>query len=133
FYTNELANYRIPRRVEVEYVKFNITNHLAEAKKALTNLDEIIDKDPEAHRMVTNAESRAKVKDMIVRGHALQDTAKDANAFAVALDGMPAGTNRVANLATLAAKSNLTVRALAPFDAKSGPHEFDASSDFIKA
>ena len=42
FYTNRLAVYRIPDRVQVSYVRFDLTNFLAEANQELarmTNLD----------------------------------------------------------------------------------------------
>ena len=70
FYTNQLANYRIPERIEVNYVKFNITNYLAAAQAALTNLDQIIDQNYKKY--ATNAESRATIKQDIIRAHALQ-------------------------------------------------------------
>src|SRR5690242_5103040 len=43
FYSNNMAAYRIPERVQVGYVKFEMTNHLAEADEQLakiTNLTE---------------------------------------------------------------------------------------------
>src|SRR6185436_11262120 len=33
FYTNQMARYRLPDRVQVSYVKFGISNYLAEATK----------------------------------------------------------------------------------------------------
>ncbi|TAK91924.1 MAG: hypothetical protein EPO07_19510, partial [Verrucomicrobia bacterium] len=35
FYTNQLANYRIPERVQVSYVKFGLSNYLAQAEQEL--------------------------------------------------------------------------------------------------
>src|SRR5258708_38924498 len=46
FYSNRLANYRIPERMQVSYVKFDITNFLTEADQDLaktTNLSQRID------------------------------------------------------------------------------------------
>src|SRR5208282_1485362 len=46
FYTNRQAAYRIPERVQVSYVSFDLTNYLAEANQALarmTNLDQKIE------------------------------------------------------------------------------------------
>ncbi|HZQ48156.1 MAG TPA: SurA N-terminal domain-containing protein, partial [Verrucomicrobiae bacterium] len=102
FYTNQLANYRIPNRVEVNYVKYNVSNYLAAAKASLTNVDQIIDQNYKKY--ATNAESRATLKENIIRGHALQDAGKAANAFAVELYDMPPGTNRAGNLEELAKK-----------------------------
>ena len=50
FYTNRLAVYRMPDRVQVSYVRFDLTNYLAEANQELarmTNLDQQIE---EAYR-----------------------------------------------------------------------------------
>jgi hypothetical protein len=133
FYTNQLANYRIPQRVEVSYVKYNVTNYLAAAKKEVTNIDEIISQNPDDQRRATNAESRAKVTDEIIRGHALQSAMKEANQFATALFDLPAAANRVASFDTLAAKNGLTVKSLAPFDEEAGPKEIEVSANFNRA
>ncbi len=131
FYTNELANYRIPQRVEVSYVKYNITNYLAAAKTELTNVDEIINQNYQKY--ATNAESRAKIADGIIRSHALGNANKVANDFAVTLYDMPPGINRVGNLAELAAKKGLTVKTLAPFDEEEGPKDIEVSPNFSQA
>jgi hypothetical protein len=45
FYTNYLAQYRLPDRVQVNYVEFNLTNFLAQAKAELTktNFDDLVE------------------------------------------------------------------------------------------
>lgn len=131
FYTNRMAAYRIPNRIEVNYVKYNVTNYLAGAQKELTNVDQIIDGDERYKKYATNAESRTTLKQEIIRGHALQAANKDANAFAVELYDMPAGTNRVGNLEELAKKKGLTVHTTAPFDSEQGPQDINVSPNFI--
>ena len=44
FYTNYLAEYRLPDRVQVSYVAFEVTNYLAQARAewAKTNFDELV-------------------------------------------------------------------------------------------
>ncbi len=128
FYTNRVANYRIPARVEVNYVKYNVTNYLAEAQKEMTNVDEIIDQNYKKY--ATNAESRATLKQDIIRSQALKDANKVANAFAVELDAMPPGTNRASNLEELAKKKGLTVHTTAPFNSEEGPQELNVSPSF---
>ena len=45
FYTNYLAEYRLPDRVQVSYVAFEVTNYLAQARAewARTNFDEVVE------------------------------------------------------------------------------------------
>lgn len=128
FYTNRLATYRIPNRVEVKYVKYDVTNYLAQARTELTNVDQIIDENYKKY--ATNAESRATLKQDIIRSQALKNANKVANAFAVELDEMPAGTNRVGNFEELARKKGLTVHTTAPFDSEEGPQDINVSPSF---
>ena len=43
FYTNYLAEYRLPDRVEVNYVAYPVTNFMAGAEQKLTNLNDQVE------------------------------------------------------------------------------------------
>jgi len=99
FFTNRLSVYRIPERVQVNYVEFSLSNHLeaAEAELAKTNLNEIIDLNMQ--RLGTNYTqlgatpelARAKMREEFIRNRALMDARRQANAFAsVLFDTAPA-------------------------------------------
>ena len=138
FYTNQMAAYRVPDRIQVSYVRFAATNYAAEADKEMarqTNLNATIEqvarqrtnyyadaKTPEAVRQKVRGEVRTKLE---------QEAAyKAANEFATRLFDMD--PMRPENLATLAKSSGLAVRVTQPFDEETGPAEFDAGPNFTK-
>ncbi|HEY5298387.1 MAG TPA: peptidyl-prolyl cis-trans isomerase [Verrucomicrobiae bacterium] len=139
FYTNYLAEYRVPDRVQVSYVEFNVTNYLAQAQAELekTNLDEIIEADYD--QLPTNyfpdvktpAEGKAKVREILIRQRALSDAHIQANAFATTV--FQTDPAKPENLALVAKQKGLTVQTTAPFDSETGPSEFSAPADFTKA
>jgi peptidyl-prolyl cis-trans isomerase D len=138
FYTNYLAEYRLPDRVQVSYVAFETSNYLAAAEKKLgtTNLDlqvenifrqDGLDAVPGAK---TPEEAKTKIRAVLIRNQALEAARAEANEFAAAVfDITPAGPE---NLATVAKQKNLTVHETAPFDSQFGPEEFTAPAEFIK-
>ena len=141
FYTNELAVYRLPDRVQVSYVAFNVTNYFAQSKAELakTNLDEQIEdiynqygaqafpdeKTPEA--------AKAKLREEFIRERALADARVEANAFASAVFDLNPDKPQPADLATVAKQKGLAAKITAPFDSQSGPEEFIAPDAFIKS
>jgi hypothetical protein len=138
FYTNYLAQYRLPDRVQVNYVEFNLTNFLDQSKAewAKTNLEENVtagfqkygmDAFPDAK---TPDEAKAKIRDVLIRQRALSDARAQANDFATAVFNT---TPLLAdNLATVAKQKGLTVHLTAPFDSY-GPAEFHSTEVFTKA
>ncbi len=141
FYTNRQAIYRIPDRVQVGYVQFELTNYLAEANQELakmTNLDLQID---EAYRREgTNllqklkasslADAKQKYRDATrteIEFHLARKTAAD---FATPLFDME--PMRAENLDKLAKEKGLTVRKTAPFDMQDGPTELGVGPDFAQ-
>ncbi len=80
FYTNRLANYRIPDRVQVSYVKFDLTNFLAEANQdmaKMTNLDAQID---EGYRQGgTNFLRQAKAQSLEEARRNIHDSTRESN------------------------------------------------------
>jgi hypothetical protein len=139
YYTNYMADYRVPDRVQVSYVEFNVTNYLASAEKQIgaTNLDYQVntlftengmDAVPDAK---TPDEAKAQIREYIIRTKAMEIAAQGANNFANAAFGVAQPT---AESFTTAAKQNeLVVKTPAPFSEQYGPSEFMAPEPFVKA
>jgi hypothetical protein len=139
FYTNNLAVYREPDRVQVSYVCFDVTNYLAQAKAEWekTNFTEYVNavyqqygqsQFPDAK---TPDEAKAKIRDLLIRDRALRDLRQVANDFAAALFAVV--PVKPENLAAAAKQKGLVVRTTAPFNANFGPEEFSAPAAFTKA
>ena len=139
FYTNQMSAYRIAERLQVSYVKFDVTNFMADADEQiakLTNFAAIVDqvyhqRGTNYYKGTTTAdEAKAKIRSEM--RHELAQTAarKKANDFASDLyDQQP---QRPENLATLAATKGLDAKVSAPFDEENGPAEFDGGQNFAK-
>jgi hypothetical protein len=138
FYTNYLAEYRLPDRVQIHYVAFEVSNFLAQsqAEWAKTNFNEQIDavylqygaqafpdaKTPEA--------VKAKIRDLLIRERALGDARAQANDFASTVFNLtPVSAD---NLATVAKQKGFAIQTTAPFSAETGPQEFTAPESFTK-
>src|SRR5208282_3114533 len=139
FYTNYLAAYRLPDRVQVSYVEFNVSNYLAQAKAewARTNLEEVVESNyrqfgpdyfPDAK---TPDAAKAKIRELLMRNRALTDASQQANDFANALFALEPVNPE--NLATVAKQKGLTVHPTAPFASAYGPEEFNAPPEFTKS
>jgi hypothetical protein len=138
FYTNYLAAYRLPDRLQINYVEFNVTNFLAQSKAELakTNFDSQIDAIyaqygaqafPDAK---TPAEAKVKIRDTMIRQHALADARVQANDFAGAVFNLEPA--RAENLSTVAKQKGLVVQTTTPFSTETGPQEFTAPEGFAK-
>jgi peptidyl-prolyl cis-trans isomerase D len=136
FYTNQLANYRVPEQVQVNYVKFAGSNYVTQAMATLTNLEQILDE--ETRRMGTNlyqgaktpAESREAMKQDVIRQASVMAARKVAGEFAQKLDDMP--THSLAAFASLAATNGLVVKTTEPFDREYGPQDIRVPPAFTK-
>ncbi|MGA3283299.1 MAG: SurA N-terminal domain-containing protein [Verrucomicrobiota bacterium] len=143
FYTNYLAAYRLPDRVQVSYVEFNVSNYLAQAKAewVKTNFEEVVEANyrqlgpdyfPDAR---TPDAARAKIRELLIRNRAFTEANQQANDFANALFAL-VPTNEPAKpelLATVAKPKGLTVHLTAPFASAYGPEEFAAPAEFTRA
>jgi hypothetical protein len=137
YYTNYLAAYRLPDRVEVNYVAFSVTNFMAAAQQKLTNLDEQVKSIYD--RYGTNAvpdaktpeDAKAKIRDAVIREQALADARQQADDFANTVFNLD--PVRPENLATVAKQKGLAVQLTAPFSQEYGPAEFTAPEAFTKA
>jgi len=140
FYSNRIATYMIPDRVQVSYVEFPVTNLLAKAETDLgTNVNELVQANydrlgtnlsalfPEAK---TPEEYKDRIRERVIRDRALADARSQANEFAHAvIDNPTAGAGAFAEMA----KTNgLTVRVSAPFDREEGPKDLEVGPDFVK-
>ena len=138
FYTNNMAAYREPDRVQVKYIVFEVSNYLAQSKAEWlkTNFDEnvnsIYDKygATEFASEKTPDAAKAKIRDLLIERRALSDAGMQANDFVKTLYGMT--PVKPENLAALANQQNLPVYTTAPFGESTGPEEFDAPADFAK-
>jgi parvulin-like peptidyl-prolyl isomerase len=140
FFTNQMARYRLPERVQVNYVKFALSNFLAEAQHDLdqiTNLNEVIE--AKYQELGTNyfseakspAEAKEKIRQMALNESALAAGRKKAIEFATELfNQTPVSPD---NLATLAKAKGLTPQVTPPFDRDEPPTGLDVRADFIRA
>ena len=139
FYTNYLAKYRLPDRMQVSYVTFELTNFLAAAEQKLskTNLNEQVEAVyrqygasafPDAK---TPADAKAQIRTAMIHQQALSAARQQANEFANAVFNQEPA--RPENLAAVAKQKGLSVHVTAPFAAKFGPEEFTAPPGFTKA
>jgi hypothetical protein len=141
FYTNRLANYRVPDRVQVSYVKIDLTNFFVEANQELlkmTNLDNQINeafnqggtnflREVKAQSL---EEARQKIRDARRKDFQLQGARKKALEFATLLLDMD--PVRADNLDKLAKKKGLAVQVTEPFDLRDGPKELVVGQDFAQ-
>lgn len=137
FYSNMVATYRIPERVQVDYIRFDVTNFLTQAQSQITNLNELVDMN--LQRMGTNLfpeaksedERKAKIREQLIRQQALYLARGKAMDFANVLFAM--NPPKPENLKLLAASNNLPVEVTAPFDRDSTPKDLEVGQDFTKA
>jgi hypothetical protein len=138
FFTNYLAEYRLPDRLQLNYVEFGVSNYLAQSKAELakTNFDAQVDDVyakygakafPDAK---TPDEAKAKIREEMIRERALVDARMMANDFAAAVFKIDPA--RAENLAAVAKAQGLSVQTTAPFAASAGPKEFTVPEDFPK-
>jgi parvulin-like peptidyl-prolyl isomerase len=138
FYTNYLAEYRLPERMQVSCVAFEVTNYLAQARAewAKTNFDELVGAyfrqvGENYKNSKSPAEAKEKIREDLIRDRAGSDARKDANDFANAVFSIDPA--KPENLAAVAKQKGLPVRVTAPFAGESGPEEFAAPPSFTKA
>jgi len=135
YYTKHQADYRLPDRVQVNYIEYDASNYLARADKTLgTNLDERIDqiyhqqgpetfKDETGTNVLSPEAAAAVIRKQIRQYTALRiEAKKDANAFLIALaeghdDDHPYTTS---DMEKLAKAKGLVVNTTEPFDEKTG-------------
>lgn len=140
FYTNYMAAYRLPDRVQVNYVKYDLSNFTASAEQKLggkTNIaaqaeaafaEHGLDAVPGAK---TPEEAEAKIRDFLLRQEEVKEAEEQALQFVRPLFAMDPPLPD--NLVQLAKKNGLAVHTTAPFSEADAPAEFPASGDLVKA
>lgn len=144
FYTNRLGLYRIPVRVQVQYVAFEAINYLNEAAKQMaqnTNLTALIDQ--EYQRRGTNSflgddakvlapeAAKEKIKDEIRKQVALTVARREANNVATVLFDIEKRTMK--DFLTVAATNKLEVKVSEPFTISDGPKDLKVPPDFARS
>jgi hypothetical protein len=144
YYTNYQAAYRLPDRVQVNYVVFSASNYLARARAewAQTNMNfkEVVESNlrklgSDYKGARTPEEARTNIIEELVAKKALADANNDANEFATAVFKVEPA--KAENLTTVANEKafkdqGLIVHQTGLFDQKTGPVELDVSADFTK-
>jgi len=139
FYSNQMAEYRVPERVQVSYVKFPVTNLWAKAEQfwTKTNLNEIVEAN--FQRLGTNYfkdaktpdEVRAKIREQLIRERALLEARRQANEFARPLFDLK--EPHPEDLQAFAKTNGLKVEVTEPVDADQTPKGLEVDADFVAA
>lgn len=126
YYTNRQSVYRVPERVQIQYVSFPVTNYLAEAEAELakrTNLAAEIEQrylasNPSSFtdtngQVLSPEAAKAKIRDALRDYQALIEAHKAAAAFARELESLrPLSVEKLVSLATT---KGFTVHETQPF------------------
>jgi len=138
FYTNHMAEYRLPDRVQLNYVTFELSNYLAttEARLGKTNVDAEVDAIFAQHGLEavpeakTPEEAKAKIHDALLRQEAGKTALEEARQFARTLFAIEKAD---ANTLLLLARTNgLRAQTTAPFSEADGPDEIQAPAELVK-
>jgi hypothetical protein len=143
FYTNQESVYRIPERVQVNYVVFPVSNYLAQANSRIaqeTNLSLKIDQFYNQRgantftdtngQVLTATAAKEKIKEQMRDQFALIDARKDAIAFATELAELPNRTP--ADLEKLAASKKVAVKVSPPFSEFDSPFGMNVPENFSR-
>jgi len=141
YFTNNMAKYRVPERLQIAYVPFSASNYLEHADKILgdrTNLNNAIDqeyyrKGPETFKddkgnKLSEADAKAKIKDEVRHAFALTEALRKANEFGTVLYNE--SVVKTETFEKLAADKNLEVKVTEPFDRLKGLEEGDFPASF---
>lgn len=139
FYTNHLAEYRLPDRVQISYVEFNVTNFMtaAEQKIGKTNLEYQVENIFRQNGIEavpgakTPEEAKAGIREALIRREAGAEATAAAKEFAGVL--FTNDPPKAENLSLVAKQKGLTVKKTAPFGSQYGPEEFLAPPALIRA
>ena len=140
YYTNHMADYRIPDRVTVSYIKFPISNHVAEVTKlvaGVTNLEQILETNfqrqggTNAFKDKTPEQAKEEIREKMFKNDLRRFAANKANDVAThVFDMKPPGAPE--NLATYAKTNGLTVEVTQPFDRTEPPKDLKVDDVFVR-
>lgn len=147
FYTNNMAEYRLPERLQVNYIKWETTNFLAEADAELgkiTNLSQRIEsaylqrgtnvlKD-ETGKPLSLEAAKTKIKEEERKRLAVLSAQKKANEFLTELLEGHDEKNplKPEDFAKLAKEKALEIKTTLPFDEATGAQQLKTSSLFVQ-
>lgn len=142
FYSNRVAAYRIPERLQVRYVKFALSNHLAEADQQLltrSNLSALVEaqyaqRGADSYRdasnnVMTPEAAKEEIQGEFRKGLALNEARKKANEFANRLYQMEGSAE---SLTKLSEETGMTVQTTAPFTQNSVPFDLAVNAEFTR-
>ncbi len=139
FYTNRLAAYRLPDRVQVQYVSYPLSNYLATAQLELdktTNLTEIIEAYYEQMgsnyfgEATTPAAAKESIRADFLKRGAMNAAAKDARKLDDLLYSKEPYT--LETFGATAKELGLTAQVTAPFSADAAPAGLGVDADFAR-
>src|ERR1700722_483950 len=138
YFTKHEADYRLPDRIQINYIVLSPSNYAAQADKILgTNVDDQVDaiyhrQGPDAFKdesgqPLSLAAAQIKIKEKLRNLTELQEARKDANALMLALskghdDAHPFAPS---DLEKLARAKGLVAKTTEPFDEKNGMKDLD--------
>jgi hypothetical protein len=135
YFTNNMPDFRIPRQIQVSYVKFDLSNHLAKATEDLlkmTNLNQAVDaaytrqgaaffKDPLGNVLPPD-QAKQKIKDDDIKNRARVAAEREANDFiAEVIDVQEKEPKEKDLLERVAASKGFMARTTEPFSEEKGP------------
>jgi hypothetical protein len=138
YYTNPVhqAEFRVPERMQVRYVRYDISNYLARAQEELAKTNMAARIDENIKQMGTNylrygatpEEAKGKIIEELTRNQALYFARQEAAQFTDKLYAME--PIKVENLDMLARSNGLAVKVTAPFDRREGPKDIQGGVNF---
>jgi len=151
FYSNRVAAYRIPERMQVRYVKFALTNYLEETDQQLsanTNHTALVEAQyvqrgaesfrDAANNVQTPDAAKAEIREDFRKGLALNQARKKANEFANRLYQMEVGPESVSKasgadaLTQLGTEVGLAVQSSLPFTQNGIPAGLGVNNEFSR-
>ena len=141
YFTNNMARYRLPERLQIAYVPFHASNYFAHADKLIadqTNLNNLIDRDyyqkgsetfkDDQGNKLSEADAKARIKDEVRQAFASTEALRKANEFGNALYNE--NVTKTETFEKLAADKGLEVKVTEPFDRVKGLEEGDFPPTF---
>jgi parvulin-like peptidyl-prolyl isomerase len=141
YYTNNMAKYRVPERIQIAYVPFHGSNFFAHADKLIgdrTNLNSLIDQEyfakgpdtfkDEKGNKLSEADAKAKIKDDVRHAFAITEALRKANEFGTVLYNE--NVVKTEAFEKLAADKGFEVKLTDPFDRLKGLEEGDFPASF---
>jgi hypothetical protein len=141
YYTNNMARYRLPERIQIAYVPFYASNYVAEAEKVLgghTNLNNAIDQEyfrkgpdtfkDEKGNKLPEADAKAKIKEEVRHELAMTEARRKATEFGNVLYNENVAKTEA--FEKLAADKGFEVKVTEPFDRLKGLEGGDFPATF---